>query len=261
MEITVASCVLWVWVCYLKWKQGEQLAQPITDFETAGQVLETLTRVPGSRNKFEYFADHLGSQGFTDVFYARLLPGSADLMQMRRWNPEWAEMYDAKRYALWDWALSASQTSDGPFRLRIPIAIQSPKQAEFYRAAEAYNRLNGFAAPFRSSAGGMAGFSATGLDSEPGEGVMLAAVAAGYVFNLTMAGELASEACKRVGVTPKELLFLRLLGEGHTHVEIAQLHGVSEDWVHKSFGRLREKFEVRTDPALMKSVVEAGLLT
>ncbi|MEO0882254.1 MAG: autoinducer binding domain-containing protein [Pseudomonadota bacterium] len=223
--------------------------------------MEALTQLPSSSSKFGYFADHLNAHGFSDVFYARLLPGASDPILMRRWNPDWAEIYDTKRYAMWDSALSLGQRSEVPFRLRMPIVAQSEKQAEFYREAEAYNRLNGFAAPFRSATAGMAGFSATGLDQEPSDGLMLAAVATGYVFNLTMIGQMASEQCKRMGITPRQLMFLRLLGEGHTHVEIAELLGVTEDWAHKSFSKLREKFEVRTDPALMKKVVEAGLLT
>ena len=89
------------------------MAQPITDFHAAGEVLEVLTRLPSSDSKFDYFVDHIKAQGFTDVFYARLLPGASEPLLMRRWNPEWAEIYDAKRYAMWDWALSAGLTSDG----------------------------------------------------------------------------------------------------------------------------------------------------
>ncbi|MEM6898648.1 MAG: autoinducer binding domain-containing protein [Pseudomonadota bacterium] len=237
------------------------MAQAITDFQAAGEVLEVFTQLPSPKSMFDYFVDHMRAQGFTDVFYARLLPGAAKPLLMRSWNPEWAEIYDAKRYAMWDWALTAGLTNDAPFLLRAPKLELSPNQAAFYREAEAYNRLNGFAAPFRSLTSGAAGFSATGLEQEPSEGMMLAAAATGYVFNLTMIGQMASEKCEELDVTPRQLMFLRLLGEGHTHVEIAQLLGVSEDWAHKSFAKLREKFEVRTDPALMKMVVEAGLLT
>ncbi|MEL7337366.1 MAG: autoinducer binding domain-containing protein [Planctomycetota bacterium] len=236
------------------------MISPITDFQKAGEVLETLSRLSAPKEKFDHFANYLARQGFTDVFYAQLMPGGSEPIIMRRWDEEWAEIYQAKRYAQWDWALQMGQRSERPFRLRQPITVQSKGQAEFQKDAEAYNRLNGLAAPFRSPTSGAAGFSASGLDHEPGEGVMLAAVSTGYVFNICMIGQIASDRCKVLGVTPRQLMFLRLLGEGHTHVEIADLLGVTEDWSHKIFGRLREKFEVRTDAALMKKVVEAGLL-
>ncbi|MEM6412435.1 MAG: autoinducer binding domain-containing protein [Pseudomonadota bacterium] len=237
------------------------MTQPLLDFHAAGEVLEVLTRLPSSQSRFDYFVDQIRAQGFTDVFYARLLPGASKPFLMRRWDTEWAEIYDAKRYAVWDWALSAGLTNDAPFLLRAPIVDMSPKQAAFYREAEAYNRLNGFAAPYHSATAGAAGFSATGLDREPTEGIMLSAAATGYVFNLSIVGQMASEKCEEAGVTPRQQMFLRLLGDGHTHVEIAELLGLSEDWAHKSFAKLREKFEVRTDPALIRRVMQSGLLT
>lgn len=226
-----------------------------------GETLDTLSRIHSITAKFDHFSDQLIDYGFTDVFYGRLGLGSGEPIVMTRWNKEWSELYSARRFETVDWALKTGKRSDGPFVFSEPSEIITRHEKEFAKAANAYNRLNGFAVPFRVSGQPIAGFSATGLDRRPSEGVVFALAAMGYVLNLSISGQLAADVCKATEVTPRQVNLLRLLGDGLTHVEIAHVLGISEDWAHKSFARLREKFSVRTDAALIKHVMEIGLLT
>ena len=227
-----------------------------------GETLDVMSRMPGIDAKFNYFADELASHGLTDVFFARAGVGRGEPIIIRRWNPEWAELYDAKNFRTWDQAMKKGRTADGPFLLRQPEAeIQSSKQREFYKAAEAYNRLNGFAVLFRSGFKPVSGLSATGLDRAPPNELILVTAAMGYVFNLLVAETVSRSACDALKVTEREYRLLRMMADGRTHVEVAKILGITEGWAHKSYAQLRAKLGVPTDPALIRIALEAGILT
>ncbi|MEE9379956.1 MAG: autoinducer binding domain-containing protein [Hyphomonadaceae bacterium] len=232
----------------------------VDDESSVAHCFEGISNAGNTESKFEALTEYCAKFGLTEVFYGRESIGNSDPILYRKWNTKWADQYEERRYAMWDEARHLGRTLKRPFSLRIGMDNKSERQREFYAEAEIHNRLNGFALPLTRRRGAAGGFSATGVEKQISNRVVLSVSAAAYVFDLTVDADIASEAADEYRITPRQRLFLKLLADGHTHRDIAVIANISEDWAHKMFARLREKLEVRTDAALMCRALELGLL-
>ena len=236
------------------------IIEQMFELPRAGACLDAVVKVQSLQQKFDALADYCAEYGLTDVFYGRRTADEEPLVGLRKWNMEWDKIYKERRYFLWDEAMRIGRTGTQPFLLRPQIRDMSKMQKEFYAEAERYNRLNGFALPLPPKAGGVGGFSTTGVDQVLPPEIVYRICAAAYIFDLCSESMFASEVADELNIKPRERMLLRLLADGRTHREIAVALQITEDWAHKSISRLREKLEVSTNASLIYKAMKLGLL-
>jgi len=120
--------------------------------------------------RFALFHAYAENLGFSDAFYARKTfdPNNpASVIMFKHWDPEWLEIYQAKRYDRIDWSIKAARNRQTAFGFERPDYGLSKPERGFVKEARHHKRLNGFALPFRGALGTVAGFSVTGSIKPP----------------------------------------------------------------------------------------------
>lgn len=203
--------------------------------------------------------------GFQETFFAHVGPtGSvrpedgAVIFDGR--NPEWVEVYQKRRFKRVDDAVKRGWRGQGFYFVERPSGALNAEQEAFYQMAERFNRLNGVCVPFPHRSGSLSGFAAYGHD-----GVITPRTARALKAGVSVCVDrvvefLSSRAADVFQVSPRERLYLRCLADGLNHRETAKHLDVTEDWAHKTFARLRDKFAAGTDAALLIKASQNGLL-
>ncbi|MEO0983023.1 MAG: autoinducer binding domain-containing protein [Pseudomonadota bacterium] len=226
---------------------------------------DLLTGAASLQQKYEWLHLYARELGFTDTFYGRtsLLTDPDDpagKMKFLRWDPEWAELYERRRFQRHDEALMQGQRWSVPFVIQRPSHDLSSAQLEFYKAARHYNRLGGVAVPVSHKDGSVSGFSATGLKAAPSRALIAELRAAVAAFDDEVGMDIAHRAASQLKISPRARLWLMCLRDGMNHVQAAEFLGVSEVGAHKSYARLRDKFDASSDSQLLFKAAQAGLL-
>jgi len=204
--------------------------------------------------RFGLFHAYAENLGFSDAFYARKVfdpDDPARVIMFKQWDPEWLEIYEAKRYGRIDWSLKAARNRQTAFGFERPDYELSKPEREFVKEARHHKRLNGFALPFRGALGTVAGFSVTGSIKPPTAEQMNRVTAAGQLLDLVMRSGAAAMSAKAAGLSFREVKLVQFLCEGYNMVQIAHTVGSSEQWIRKSFMQIRGKLRVGSNPELV----------
>ncbi len=237
---------------------AERLLEPrLPDLLTPGERSELVGR-------FGEVYRAVREAGFSEMYFGRSNPETGDsftpYLQFTAWDPEWKSIYLASDFAHVDAAPSTGHRQVRPFLLDSPRRIDSAAQAGFYTLARRHGRLTGFAIGFHLPGGAVTGMSFSGYCGRVPLEVMERLPGVVFPLHLMVERHLKTLSGMRVRVNEREKLFLRLLADGLTHRAIAERQAISEDWAHKTCARLRDKFQVETDAALISRAIRLGYL-
>lgn len=196
--------------------------------------------------------------GFKDTYYARIIDPThetprvnSNVFSLRHADEEWQRVYEGENLASYDWAREYAAEAHMPFRLDQPPSNLTGPQTNFLDIARKFNRQNGFAFPIRGAFGVVAGFSATAAEKRPTDIQIAQLTSAVQFFDLMVGKDVTKENAHLYSLTEREIRLLRLYITGRSMTQIALLLGKSEQWIRRSFLRMRAKTNVSTNSELI----------
>lgn len=252
-----------MWDGSLESEASAGLLSPDSDAAFYEQIAET-TSIRGKLNLLWDFAQNIG---FTDIFYCKLNdPLSAspynksNIREYRFGDETWHSLYEEANYARFDWAIERATWAQEGFRLDELPGNLTAGQEKFAAHAREYNRQNGFCFPLINGAGLHGGFSATGCDRTPTKGQVMQMTSALQLAELTINADRQDKICAQHGLNTREVKDLRMLAAGRTMTQIAHITGKSDQWIRLSFGQIRTKLGVSTNPQLVHRATKMGII-
>ncbi len=93
-----------------------------------------------------------------------------------------------------------------------------------------------------------------------GEFYLYSAIASGVIGDYLIKGEAAAAEDPYERLTDREKQVLKLIAEGHTHKDIANLLDISVKTVISHYTNFQEKLDIRTRTGLIKFAVQRGIV-
>lgn len=93
-----------------------------------------------------------------------------------------------------------------------------------------------------------------------GEFYLYSAIASGVIGDYLVKGEAAAAEDPYERLTDREKQVLKLIAEGHTHKDIANLLDISVKTVISHYTNFQEKLDIRTRTGLIKFAVQRGIV-
>lgn len=235
--------------------------------DRAAAFYEQIGDAASITDKLSLLWDFAQNIGFTDIFYCKLNdPLSAspynksNIREYRFGDETWHNLYEEANYARFDWAIERATWAQEGFRLDELPANLSAGQEKFVAHAREYNRQNGFCLPLMDGAGLHGGFSATGCDRTPTKGQVMQMTSALQLTELTITAQQKSQTRAAHGLNEREIKDLHMLAAGRTMAQIAHITGKSDQWIRLSFGQIRTKLGVATNPQLVHRATKMGII-
>lgn len=229
------------------------------DIEFYSRISEPLP----TEEKYLLFQRHAANLGFDETYYGRRTYNERHELEVKGyqiWDPVWKEIYDHQNYADADWAVTAMKQATCAFRFDPPKRELAGAELAFTTDAQYYGRLNGVGVPLARANETISGLSATSSERRPTDEQINRLVAAAKLFDHVMAAEFAKKMSDASGLTQRETQLIRLLCDGYSFVQMAHATGNSDQWIRKSFMRIREKLGVTNNNQVLVKAMTMGLL-